>query len=163
MKIKNATNEDFLTIREIANKSWPVAYGEILSEEQLNWMLSQFYSDDYLQKNIDQKHLFYLVFDNETAIGFFAIEHFYKNENITKLHKLYLNPEIQNRGFGKKIIDFIVKESVQNCCSCVSLNVNKYNKAVYFYKKMGFKIVLKEIIDIGNGYVMDDFGMEKKL
>jgi hypothetical protein len=43
------------------------------------------------------------------------------------------------------------------------LNVNKYNSAQDFYKKLGFCIDYEEVIDIGNGYVMDDYVMEKEL
>lgn len=162
-QIKPASSADFSIIREIAYKSWPVAYGNILSEKQLNWMLERFYCDDSLQKNIENHHLFYLIFQGLEAVGFFAIEHFYQNKNICRLHKLYIDPEVQTKGFGKIIIDFIEHETQQKSINCLSLNVNKYNTAVAFYKKMGFKIVLEEIIDIGNGYVMDDFRMEKKL
>jgi hypothetical protein len=42
----------------------------------------------------------------------------------------------------------------------VFLNVNKYNKAQYFYSKLGFAIIKEEVIDIGNDYVMDDYVME---
>jgi hypothetical protein len=41
----------------------------------------------------------------------------------------------------------------------VFLNVNKYNKAKFFYEKLGFTITKEEVIDIGNDYVMDDYVM----
>ena len=44
------------------------------------------------------------------------------------------------------------------------LNVNKYNqKAIEFYNRIGFQEIYKEVIDIGNGYVMDDVVMELNL
>ena len=43
------------------------------------------------------------------------------------------------------------------------LNVNRHNKAISFYKKYGFDIIAEEDIDIGNGYYMNDYVMEKKL
>jgi ribosomal protein S18 acetylase RimI-like enzyme len=43
------------------------------------------------------------------------------------------------------------------------LNVNKYNSAIQFYHKIGFEIAKEEVIDIGNGFVMDDYVMEKQL
>jgi ribosomal protein S18 acetylase RimI-like enzyme len=39
------------------------------------------------------------------------------------------------------------------------LNVNRFNPAVSFYEKYGFRTVKEEVIDIGNGFVMDDFVM----
>jgi len=43
----------------------------------------------------------------------------------------------------------------------LTLNVNKDNqKAIDFYRSQGFVEVYKEVIDIGNGFVMDDVVME---
>ena len=44
------------------------------------------------------------------------------------------------------------------------LNVNKHNQsAIGFYEKHGFFLVKKEVIDIGNGFIMDDFVFELEL
>jgi ribosomal protein S18 acetylase RimI-like enzyme len=43
------------------------------------------------------------------------------------------------------------------------LNVNKRNIAIRFYESIGFAITNEEVIDIGNGFVMDDFVMEKTI
>ena len=45
----------------------------------------------------------------------------------------------------------------------LELNVNKYNSAIAFYKKKNFRIIKEELIDIGEGYVMDDYVMRKAL
>jgi ribosomal protein S18 acetylase RimI-like enzyme len=58
------------------------------------------------------------------------------------------------------MIDEIVKIAKSNNQKGVFLNVNKYNKAKFFYEKLGFVISKEEVIDIGNGYVMDDYVME---
>jgi ribosomal protein S18 acetylase RimI-like enzyme len=39
------------------------------------------------------------------------------------------------------------------------LQVNKDNKAVEFYKKVGFHIEKEALFDIGHGFVMDDYIM----
>jgi len=43
------------------------------------------------------------------------------------------------------------------------LNVNRQNKARFFYEKLGFKIAYSEDIEIGNGYLMNDFVMVKDI
>lgn len=45
----------------------------------------------------------------------------------------------------------------------ISLNVNRFNPAYHFYLKSGFTVVFEEQIPIGNGWIMDDFRMEKAL
>ncbi|MGZ8545109.1 MAG: GNAT family N-acetyltransferase, partial [Flavisolibacter sp.] len=43
------------------------------------------------------------------------------------------------------------------------LNVNRNNSARSFYEKLGFEMIGEEDIDIGNGYFMNDYVMEKKI
>jgi ribosomal protein S18 acetylase RimI-like enzyme len=71
--------------------------------------------------------------------------------------------ETQGSGIGVKLVDFLSEKAKANNQSAVFLNVNKYNSAQFFYKKIGFSITKEEVIDIGNGYIMDDFVMEKLL
>jgi diamine N-acetyltransferase len=43
------------------------------------------------------------------------------------------------------------------------LNVNRFNKAVGFYENFGFRVIGQEDIDIGQGYFMNDYIMEKNI
>ena len=51
----------------------------------------------------------------------------------------------------------------ENNSSYFILNVNRYNKATDFYIKLGFEISYEEDIDIGNGFLMEDYVMKKRL
>lgn len=162
--IKVATTADIKTIQEIAQTTWPITYGTILSKEQLDYMMDLIYSEGALIKQIQmQEQLFYLVYDTSLVIAFMAIEHGYKNEAVTRIHKIYLLPETQGKGIGRTIIDEIVKLAYQNNSKLLSLNVNRFNPALSFYEKIGFEIAAEENIDIGNGYLMEDYRMEKKI
>jgi ribosomal protein S18 acetylase RimI-like enzyme len=43
------------------------------------------------------------------------------------------------------------------------LTVNKGNPAVHAYERLGFRVAAAIVMDIGNGFFMDDFRMEKVL
>ena len=160
--ILDAGLNDIKTIQEITNITWPITYGEILSKEQLDYMLGLFYSEEALAKQIENKEqLFYLISDSESIIGFIGIEHNYKNEAITKIHKIYLLPETQGKGIGKKVFDEIQNMALENNSKGLLLNVNRYNTALGFYKKIGFEVVEEVNIEIGNGYLMEDYVMGK--
>ena len=162
--ITEATIEDFETIREIAYTTWPVVYGEILSKAQLDYMLENFYSDATLTDNLVNKgHRFILAKEGATCLGFASYEHHYLGENTTRLHKIYLLTESQGKGIGKMLLDKISTLAKENQCNVISLNVNKFNKAHTFYKRMGFEVIAEEDLEIGNGYLMEDYRMEKKL
>ena len=45
----------------------------------------------------------------------------------------------------------------------IELNVNRFNKAIYFYQKNQFEIVEEVDIEIGNGYLMEDYVMKRNL
>ncbi len=79
------------------------------------------------------------------------------------MHKIYLLPDAQGKGAGKLLIDTIEILARENHSVAVSLNVNKFNNALSFYKKIGFEIVSEEDIALEHGYKMEDYRMEKKL
>ena len=66
-------------------------------------------------------------------------------------------------GIGKILIQQAENEARKQGNKKLHLNVNKKNKAVGFYQKLGFTVDYEEVLDIGNGYVMDDFVMVKDL
>jgi len=157
-----ATTADLPLIRQIAYKTWPPTYGHILSSAQLDFMLESFYSDDTLLKNMTEKgHYFLLLKENEDWMGFASYEHHYNGTNITRLHKLYLLPEAQGKGAGKQLLEAVECAARQSHSVAVSLNVNRFNKAKEFYLKCGFEIVGEENLEIGHGYLMEDYKMEK--
>lgn len=161
--IVKATTEDLPTIAEIARKTWPVAYGEILSQAQLEYMLNAFYSKESLQANIDNGHEFILAIENDIVLGFASFEHQYQHKAKTKIHKIYMLPESQGKGLGKLLIAIIEKTAIDNGSNNLLLNVNRFNKALGFYQKMGFNIIEEINIEIGLGYLMEDYIMEKKI
>jgi GNAT superfamily N-acetyltransferase len=161
--ISEATVEDFETIRRIAHTSWPVAYGEILSKEQLDYMLGKMYSDTALLDNLNKGHHFILAKEDSVCLGFASFEHRYLNEKCTRLHKIYLLPETQGKGLGKMLLERIIALAKENHSDTISLNVNRFNKAYAFYKKVGFEVVGEEDLAIGNGYLMEDYKMELKI
>lgn len=162
--ISEAAISDIKQIQNIVNITWPITYGEILSKEQLDYMLGLFYSTEALTEQYEKKvQLFYMIYDDETNIGFIGIEHNYNEEAVTKIHKIYLLPETQGKGIGKKVIDEIAKMALDNNSTTLVLNVNRFNSALSFYKKIGFEIKETVDIEIGNGYLMEDYVMEKKV
>jgi ribosomal protein S18 acetylase RimI-like enzyme len=162
--ISEATISDIKQIQNIVHITWPITYGEILSKKQLDYMLDLFYSDEALTLQYHKnEQLFYMIYEDETNLGFIGIEHKYGGNAATKIHKIYLLPETQGKGIGKKIIDEIGKLALDNKSTALILNVNRFNSALGFYKKIGFEIVDEVNIDIGNEYLMEDYVMEKRL
>jgi diamine N-acetyltransferase len=162
--ISEAALSDIKQIQNIVDITWPITYGKILSKEQLDYMLCLFYSNEALTLQYNKKEqLFYMIYEDGTNLGFIGIEHNYNGETVTKIHKIYLLPETQGKGIGKKVIEEIEKLALENKSKALSLNVNRFNSALGFYQKIGFEIVDEVNIEIGNGYLMEDYVMDKPL
>jgi len=161
MKIRKALLSDIPVIKEIAEKAWRPTYDHILTEQQTLYMLDLMYNSQTLENQIKGNIAFFMVDLGQETVGYFAIE--ILNEQKVKLHKLYLDPTQKQKGLGSKIIQYIKDWALTNQSNRIILNVNKNNSAVQFYLKMGFKINEELILDIGEGYVMDDFVMQLDL
>ena len=164
MIITVATKEQLPIVRDLAYKIWPNTYGEILSKEQLDYMLDSFYSIDNLEAQMFQKNqVFMLIQDEDKYLGFCAYELNIENSKKTKLHKIYVLPETQGKGVGKRLLEEVENIAKKAGNLHLILNVNRFNKALEFYKHKGFTIVEELDIEIGNGYLMEDYVMEKNL
>ena len=127
-------------------------------------MLDLFYSEAALTDSIINKgHDFKLLKFEDETIGFAAFEHNYLNQKVTRLHKLYLLPSSQGKGQGKLLLEAVVEKAKESLSLNISLNVNKFNPAIAFYKKVGFEIVGEEKLPIGNNFFMDDYNMELEI
>ncbi|GAB3015694.1 GNAT family N-acetyltransferase [Spirosoma pulveris] len=164
--ITEATETDLPIIRDIAYQTWPSTFGVILSADQIAYMLNMMYSMDALKRQVhEQKHVYLLAQEAESKafLGFISYEFDYKGLSKTKIHKIYLLPTSQGKGVGRLLIDQVAGLALARGNATLSLNVNKYNKAIQFYERMGFSTVDTETIDIGNGFIMDDYVMEKPM
>lgn len=162
--ISVATSKDYKKIQEIAHQTWPETYGTILSKEQLDFMLDAFYSEAALNDSVVfKRHHFLLAKEDDVVLGFASYEHNYEENNRTRIHKIYVLPQTQGKGVGKTLIDFIQKLAIDISSKALSLNVNRFNKAYTFYQKNGFEVIKEVDIEIGHGYLMEDYVMEKQL
>ena len=160
MNLIQAKTLDIPVVIELTKIIWPVAYGEILSKAQLDYMIDKFYNETALIELMQKGHVFYLAQDNnDNYVGFVSYE-INSEPSKTKIHKIYVLPETQGTGLGKQFFELVKQKAKENHQKAIFLNVNKYNKAIHFYDKLGFAKVKDEVIDIGEGYVMDDYVME---
>ncbi len=162
MKLIKATEKDIPLIQDLAKRSWENAYADILSGEQMDYMLSEMYSEAEISSHLSNAdYHYYMIQDdnNGSYEGFIGYQHHYE-EGTTKLHRIYLVPESKGKGFGKAALQFLNGKVAENRDKRIILNVNKYNAARNFYESQGYKVYGEGVFDIGNGFVMDDYLME---
>lgn len=147
-------------LRELAFKIFNETYKNLLSSQQIEYMLEMMYSEANLKNNFEEGcHFFLLKYDNEN-IGYGAIS--VDNEIVT-LHKIYVDGRFQGMGFGKEFILFLEKKGNELKGKTIQLYVKRDNPAKLFYEKMGYLPIKEVDKNIGNGYWMNDYLMEKAL
>ncbi len=164
ISIREGTPADAAAIRYIAYSTWPIAYGEILSSTQLNYMLEKLYSIEELEQQLAGNTSYLIAEDDfQNSIGFASFSLLKDTANAFHLQKLYILPGFQRHQCGTMLLEVVIKTVKELKGQRLTLNVNRFNKARFFYEKSGFSIIREEDIDIGNGYFMNDFVMEMKL
>ena len=159
--IRPATLSDRALIRSISERTWPSAYGHIISQEQIDFMLEWMYSDASLEKQMNTVCEFYIANLNGDDVGFCSVspEAEDTNEVAHKLNKLYVLPSAQGTGAGKALLNKSIEVAKASGSSSLFLQVNKQNDAYAFYLKHGFVKEQEFKFDIGNGFFMDDYVM----
>ncbi len=157
-----ATVADIPLIQELTEKIWPHTYAGILDAEQISYMLEKFYSTGALQTQMRREaHEFMILYKDSEPVAFASYG--MPEARKCRLHKLYLLPSLQGKGVGRKFLKLITDHIQERGIEELLLNVNRYNPALSFYKKLGFKIAGEEDIDIGGGYFMNDYIMSLEL
>lgn len=159
LEIAPCSAADLPLVQALAHRIWPHAYGQILSAAQIGYMLERMYSLAALQEQFTVKgHRFVLAEREGEPIGFASFEHGLAGDR-TRLHKLYVLPEVKGSGVGHALLQAVLRAAGTVGDSSVELNVNKHNPAKHFYLHHGFTVERDEVIDIGQGFVMDDHVM----
>ncbi len=155
-----ASEKDISLLQNLAKKSWEVGYADILSAEQIAYMLKEMYGEKEILSHLhNPNYHYFLVQEGKENLGFIGFEHQYEPKT-TKLHRLYLLPEAKGKGYGKSTLSFLKDKVLETGDSRIILNVNKENSAKKVYESQGFKVYDEGVFDIGEGFIMDDYLME---
>jgi GNAT superfamily N-acetyltransferase len=155
---RKALEADVVVITGLAEKIWREHYPSIISTEQIEFMLSNRYSEAAIRSGMKRGEQFYLAYQNNLPVGYASYEHV---EAGYFLNKFYLDVSLHRQGIGKAFFEFLLQQMPENLP--IRLQVNRQNyKAINFYFKMGFTIEAVGDFAIGGGYFMNDFVMVRK-
>ncbi|MDL2304752.1 GNAT family N-acetyltransferase [Bacteroides sp. OttesenSCG-928-D19] len=160
LTIHQATTDDCQLINKLAAQVFPATYGDILSPTQLDYMLDWMYAPQNIRKQMTEEgHTYYIAYQEDEPCGYLSIEQ--QGEDLFHLQKIYVLPGFQGRNIGKLLFNKAVEEikKIHPGPCLMELNVNRNNKALKFYERMGMRILRQGDFDIGNGYYMNDYIM----
>jgi len=163
ISISTLTADDIDTLIPLAYRIWHAHYPDIITPEQIDYMLERGYTRPVILDEINNQGVIWLTIkSNDTMIGFAALGPY--APQTMKLHKLYLLPEYHGTGIGARALAEVERIARDNAASTLVLNVNKHNSiAIRAYERAGWQVAEEVVAEIGNGFVMDDFVMTKQL
>ena len=159
-----ALREDFSIVAQLGETIWREHYARIISQAQIDYMLNNRYSAENLRRyvNANDRWLDILKLD-EQAVGYcsYALT---EEAGTMKLEQFYLLAEFRGKGLGSLMLRHVEEQSRRQNCNSIMLQVNKQNTTpIAIYRKAGFTVREEAVFDIGQGFVMDDYVMEKRL
>jgi RimJ/RimL family protein N-acetyltransferase len=163
LTFRTATTGDIPILRALADRIWRASYQEMLTSAQMDYMLGWMYSTATLEREMAEGVRYELAELRGKPVGYSALS--YDSElHRAELHKLYLAPELQGRGFGQVMLQAALAQAAKLGAGEVRLRVNRHNaRALRAYDRAGFQIESELCQDIGGGFVMDDFVMVRPL
>ena len=162
--ISPVVETDLEKIAALARLVWQSAYPGIITQEQIDYMLEQRYALSRLQEELKSPGIWWDKATVDGEIGGFSSCLLADKRGEMKLDKLYIDPARQRLGLGGRLIAQAVQRAIENACETLILAVNKRNEqAISAYRKYGFAVREAVRVDIGRGFVMDDFIMAMPL
>lgn len=151
------------TVSELASEIWHEHYPSIISKEQIDYMLHRFQSESAIRQQIDDGYHYALIIHDHEPIGYLAVLSDC-DRGALFLSKIYVRKKSRGKGAGQAAIHYISEQAKKDGCGNIWLTVNRMNKiAIAAYERWGFTITEEVVADIGHGFVMDDYRMERWL
>jgi GNAT superfamily N-acetyltransferase len=155
-------SEHIARITQAAHEIWNEHFPNIISQAQIDYMLDRFQSETALSQQIQTGLLYHLMLVEGEDAGYYAIQRQGKGRMF--LSKLYIRQAYRGRGLARQALADIERRARDTNCHTLWLTCNKRNtQPIAVYQHLGFKIVDALTMDIGAGFVMDDYQMEKDI
>jgi ribosomal protein S18 acetylase RimI-like enzyme len=163
IRLDPLAESDFTTVARLADTIWRAHYSSMISMAQIDYMLDGRYVPERMRQYLDsgQRWMWVLRVDGEPA-GYCSCS--LADDDAMKLEQLYLLSTHKGQGLGGTMLRHVEAQARALGRSRLYLTVNKGNTdSIAIYRRSGFVLREEAVFDIGNGYVMDDYVMEKRL
>lgn len=160
LRLREMNPQDIPAVAELAGRIWRDHYPPIIGIEQTEYMLALWYSHNALAELLKQPgRRFLLAEEGREVRGFLSAG---PMEDGIFVYRFYIDTAHQRKGIGQALLTEIVAQFPQ--AKFLRLHVNRNNrKALAFYEKHGFTSRSEQDTEIGDGYVMEDYVMQKEL
>lgn len=160
------TDEDIDTLAEMASTIWNEYWPALIGQAQTDYMVENFQSRPAIVRDMAEHDYEYWLIEDETQPGSKIVGytggHVEPETNRFFISKIYLLKDQRGKGYSSKAIKFYDELCKDRGLDAMYLTVNKGNEmAIRAYNAKDFKTIDSVVTDIGNGFVMDDYIMER--
>ena len=159
LTIRWACEADCALIRRLADEVFPATYRGIITPSQMEYMMEWMYGAEVLAREMCGEFAWFIASADGEPCGYLSVQH--EAEDHFHLQKIYVLPRFQGIGAGEFLFRHAVEyiRSVHPAPCRMELNVNRNNRALHFYERMGMRKLREGDFPIGDGYYMNDYIM----
>ena len=156
------TQRQLEELAALADEIWHEYFVDLLSPRQIDYMVEKFQSLSALERAVRQEgYTYFLLYDADRLIGYCGVK---PEETRLFLSKLYLHKSQRGKGLSTRLYDCAVEYARQLGKSAIYLTCNKYNRhSLDVYRAKGFYEIDSVQTDIGHGFIMDDYVLQKDI
>lgn len=157
------TDGDLEALAALAEEIWMGYWPAFLGEEQTRYMIEMFHSVDAMRRDIAENayEYWFICAPDGSELGYTG-GHDEPETGRYYISKIYLRPEARGHHLASRTFDFYDALCRERGWHAMYLNVNKGNElGLRAYKGNGFTVTEAVVNDIGHGFVMDDYVMER--
>ncbi len=160
---KVCKHADVVAVAKLAEEIWREHFTPIIGADQVVYMLENFQSPEAITFQLASGTEYYIAAVDEIRVGYTALIPDESNSKMM-ISKIYVKRDARGTGVGSRLMEFIEQECGKRKLTTIWLTVNRFNHGpIDWYLRKGFQTVDEVKKDIGGGFYMDDFIMEKSL
>ena len=158
-----STSEDIAVVSCLARRIWPPHFTPIIGAPQVEYMLERFQSVHAVASQIDDGWDYFLAMLEGEPVGYTGLVP-EPDRGRLMLNKLYVVESARGKGVGSSLLAFAERRCRLAGGATLWLTVNRFNRGpIAWYRQRGFVTVEEVKKDIGGGFFMDDYVMEKRI
>lgn len=144
----------------LAEEIWHEHYDAIIGKPQVDYMVAKYQTEEAIMEQTElEGYEYYLLKCFGGTCGYLSIK---KEKDALFLSKFYIAKKFRGRGYARQAIDYLENICRDQRLSRIWLTVNRNNESsIRIYEKLGFVKTGTKVTEIGGGFVMDDYLMEK--
>ena len=162
IRFRTARPDDIPLIQKLAHLIWPQAFLTIITQTQLEIMLAKMYDPVTLRNEMANGFIWKIIEERGGPIGYLSYSMI--DPATCKLHKVYVLPEKQGQGIGKKCLAEAARYARENGAVNLILMVNRANaKALRAYRAFGVHEAESIDWEFSPGFILHDYKMKLTL